>query len=63
MPRTGGTPSANPPFNQTTTAILSGIGTGFAQAVILNFTFTASATTVDPAGGTLQGDEAALRMG
>ncbi len=60
---TGGTPSANTPFNQTTTAILSGVGTGFAQAVILNFTFTASATTVDPTGGTLQGDEAALRMG
>jgi hypothetical protein len=60
---TGGTPSANTPFSQTTTAILSGVGTGFAQAVILNFTFTASATTVDPTGGTLQGDEAALRMG
>ena len=42
------------PFNQTTTAILSGVGTGFAQAVILNFTFTASATTVDPTGGTLR---------
>jgi hypothetical protein len=55
--------SPNTPFSQTTNAILSGLGTGFAQAVILNFTFTASATTVDPAGGTLQGDEAALRMG
>ncbi len=31
--------------------------------MILNFIFSASATTVDPAGGTLQGDEAALRMG
>jgi hypothetical protein len=60
---TVGTPSVDTPFSQTTNAILSGIGTGFAQAVILNFTFTASATTVDPAGGTLQGDEAALRMG
>jgi len=60
---TGGTPSANTPFSQTTNAIISGIGTGFAQAVTLNFTFTASATTVDPAGGSVQGDEAALRMG
>ena len=60
---TAGTPSANNPFNQTTSAVLSGVGTGFAQSVILNFTFTAAATTVDPAGGTLQGDEAALRMG
>jgi len=59
----GGTPSANTPFSQTANAIISGIGTGFAQAVTLNFTFSASATTVDPAGGSVQGDEAALRMG
>lgn len=58
-----GTPSANTPFSQTANAVLSGIGTGFAQAVILNYSFTASATTVDPNGGTLQGDETALRMG
>lgn len=60
---TGGTPSQNTPFNQTTTAVLSGLGTGFAQAVVLNFSFTASSTSVDPAGGSVQGDEAALRMG
>ncbi len=60
---TSGTPSVNSPFSQTTTAILSGIGTGFAQAVILNFSFTASASSVDPNGGAFQGDEAALRMG
>lgn len=60
---TAGTPSANTPFSQTASAVLSGLGTGFAQAVVLNYSFTASATTVDPAGGTLQGDETALRMG
>jgi hypothetical protein len=60
---TGGTPSQNTPFSQTTTAVLSGLGTGFAQSVVLNFNFTASASSVDPAGGSVQGDEAALRMG
>jgi hypothetical protein len=66
---TGGTPSQNQPFgpttafSQTTTAVLSGVGTGFAQAVTLNFGFTASASSVDPNGGSVQGDEAALRMG
>ena len=56
--------SPNTPFNQSTTAVLQGIGTGAAQSVIFNFVFNASATTVDPpGGGTPQGDEAALRMG
>ena len=55
--------SPNTAFNQTNTAVISGTGTGAAQTVILNFLFTASATTVDPAGGSIQGDEAALRMG
>ena len=41
----------------------TGFGTGVAQVVTLVFTFTGSATTVDPAGGQVQGDEAALRMG
>jgi len=59
----GGTPSLNAPFNQSTSAVISGIGTGAAQTVILNFVFNASATTVDPPGGSVQGDEAALRMG
>ncbi|HEY8153593.1 MAG TPA: PEP-CTERM sorting domain-containing protein [Myxococcota bacterium] len=59
----GGSPSANNPFNQSSTAVLSGIGTGAVQNVVLNFVFGASATTVDPAGGSVQGDEAALRMG
>ncbi len=55
--------SPNTPFNQSTSAVISGIGTGAAQTVILNFVFSASATSVDPFGGDVQGDEAALRMG
>lgn len=55
--------SPNQGFNQTATAAINGFGTGSAQVVTLVFTFTASASTVDPAGGTANGDEAALRMG
>jgi hypothetical protein len=55
--------SPDSPFSQTTTAVISGMGTGFAQAVILNFTFTASAASVDPPGQPFDGDQAALRMG
>ena len=55
--------SPDSPFSQSSTAVISGIGTGAAQTVILNFIFNASATTVDPAGGDFAGDEAALRMG
>ena len=55
--------SPNSPFNQSTSAVISGIGTGAAQSVILNFVFSASAASVDPSGGDFQGDEAALRMG
>jgi hypothetical protein len=55
--------SPNTAFNQATSAVISGIGTGAAQTVMLDFVFNASATTVDPAGGSAQGDEAALRMG
>jgi hypothetical protein len=60
-----GAPATSPdsPFNQSGTAVITGIGTGAAQSVNLNFVFTAAATTVDPAGGDFQGDEAALRMG
>jgi hypothetical protein len=58
-----GTPSLNTPFNQSTAAVISGIGTGAAQTVILNFVFDASATSVDPFGDSVQGDESALRMG
>jgi len=55
--------SPDSPFSQTTSAVLSGIGTGFAQSVILNFTFTASAASTDPPGQPFDGDQAALRMG
>jgi hypothetical protein len=50
-------------FSQASTATINGVGTGAAQVVTLVFTFTASATTVDPNGGLVQGDEAGLRMG
>jgi PEP-CTERM motif len=56
--------SRNNAFNQTTSATISGLGTGAAQLVTLTFTFTASATSHDRAGGgTPAGDEAALRLG
>jgi hypothetical protein len=58
-----GTPSLDAPFNQSAAAVISGIGTGAAQIVILNFIFDASATSDDPSGDSVQGDEAALRMG
>jgi hypothetical protein len=60
---TAGTPSMNQAFNQTSSAAITGVGTGAAQSVTLVFAYTASATTVDPAGGAEAGDEAALRMG
>jgi hypothetical protein len=56
--------SPNNAFNQTTSATISGVGTGGAQLVTLTFTFSASATSNDrPGGGTPAGDEAALRLG
>ncbi len=60
-----GAPGQSPDqaFSQNGSASITGVGTGSAQAVTLVFTFTASASTVDPAGGLVQGDEAALRMG
>lgn len=61
----GAAPGTSPDqgFSQSGSASLTGFGTGSAQLVTLVFTFTASASTVDPAGGLVQGDEAALRMG
>jgi hypothetical protein len=60
-----GAPGTSPDqaFSQASTASITGVGTGGAQIVTLVFSFTASASTVDPAGGLVQGDEAALRMG
>lgn len=55
--------SPNVPFAQTTSAVVSGVGTGAAQVVTLTFTFNASAQTIDSQGGGPAGDEAALRMG
>jgi hypothetical protein len=50
-------------FSQSTSAVISGIGTGAAQTVTLGFVFSASANAVDPPGAPPQADEAALRMG
>jgi hypothetical protein len=50
-------------FLQNSSAVITGVGTGAAQLVSLAFSFTASVTTQDLAGGMVQGDEGALRMG
>jgi len=50
-------------FLQNSSAVITGLGTGSAQLVSLAFSFTASVTTRDLAGGMVQGDEGALRMG
>ena len=55
--------SPNTAFNQAGAAVIQGVATGGAETVTLNFVFNASASSVDPAGGSNQGDEAALRMG
>lgn len=55
--------SPDQPFLQSASALVSGVGTGAAQLVTLGFAFTASVTTSDVAGGFVQGDEGALRMG
>jgi hypothetical protein len=52
--------TTNTPFNQTSTAAISGVGTGVAQQVTLTFNWTASARSTRT--GT-NGDEAAVRMG
>jgi hypothetical protein len=53
----------NTAFNQAAQAVITGTGTGAAQTVVLNFVFNASTSSIDPAGGSNQGDEAAIRMG
>jgi hypothetical protein len=55
--------SPDQPFSQTSSAAITGVGTGGAQVVTLVFTFTGTAQSVDPVGGPREGDEAALRMG
>jgi hypothetical protein len=50
-------------FLQSASTLLTGVGTGAAQLVTLAFSFTASVATMDVAGGQVQGDEGALRMG
>lgn len=51
------------PFLQSAVSVISGLGTGAPQLVTLDFSFTASVSTVDRPGGQVQGDEGALRMG
>ena len=55
--------SADQAFLQSASSLITGLGTGAAQLVTLDFSFTASVSTFDIAGGFVQGDEAALRMG
>jgi hypothetical protein len=55
--------SPDQPFLQSSSAVITGLGTGSAQLVSLAFSFVASVTTRDLAGGMVQGDEGALRMG
>jgi MYXO-CTERM domain-containing protein len=50
-------------FLQSASTLITGVGTGAPQLVTLSFSFTASASTMDVAGGFVQGDEGALRMG
>lgn len=57
----GGSPDQA--FLQSASSLITGLGTGAAQLVTLDFSFTASVSTFDVAGGFVQGDEAALRMG
>ena len=53
----------NQAFNQTGTAAINGVGTGAAQTVTLNFTWTASTTSTKGPGANGAGDEVAIRMG
>ncbi len=55
--------SPDQPFLQSSSAVITGFGTGAAQLITLAFSFTASVTTQDVPGGMIQGDEGALRMG
>lgn len=54
------TTSANTPFAQTSSALLTGVGTGAVQTVTLSFSWTAGATSTRQGNN---GDEAAVRMG
>lgn len=60
-PLTGAT-GGNSAFNQTSSAVITGTGTGANQSVTLSFTWTASTTSTRPPSGNA-GDEAAIRMG
>jgi len=55
-----GANGGNTPFSQTSSAVITGTGTGANQVVTLNFTWTASATSTRQGNN---GDEAAIRMG
>jgi hypothetical protein len=63
VPTLSGNGGGNTPFDETTSAVISGIGTGSGQMVTLNFTWTASATSTRGNGRNGAGDEAAVRMG
>jgi predicted secreted protein len=63
VPTLSGNTGGNRPFNETTSAVISGIGTGSGQTVTLNFTWNASATSTKGGGPNGTGDEAAVRMG
>ncbi len=52
--------TTNTPFNQTSSAAITGVGTGAAQLVTLAFNWTASARSTRQVNN---GDEAAVRMG
>jgi len=54
------TTSVNTPFNQLSSAVVSGVGTGAVQVVTLSFSWTASTTSTRQGNN---GDEAAVRMG
>ena len=55
-----GAAGSNTPFNLTSSAVITGVGTGANQTVTLNFAWTASATSTRQGNN---GDEAAIRMG
>jgi len=54
------TTSPNTPFAQTSSALLTGVGTGAVQTVTLSFSWTAGTTSTRQGNN---GDEAAVRMG
>jgi hypothetical protein len=55
-----GAAGGNTPFNQTGSAVITGVGTGANQNITLTFSFTASTTSTRQGNN---GDEAAVRMG